>query len=78
MDGVELVEIYPILGRRDGKMDLKNLHLRVLKQLWDNPRMPVVEVAERSGLTTKRVRSLISEMIDSRVFLGFNRCEIKR
>lgn len=64
--GVVSAEIHPtILPTRQG-MELTPLHLRILKVLLEDPRLPVVEIAERSGLTARRVRRLLSQLEENR------------
>lgn len=64
--GVVSAEIHPtILPTRPG-MELTPLHLRILKVLLEDPRLPVVEIAERSGLTARRVRRLLSQLEENR------------
>ena len=64
--GVVNAEIHPtIIPTRPG-MELSPLHLRILKVLLEDPRLPVVEIAVRSGLTARRVRRLLSQLEESR------------
>ena len=58
-------EIHVLLYPRGKKTTLTNLQLRVLKQLVDNPRMSIVELAELAGMTARRVRRIIDELQES-------------
>lgn len=62
IDGVEKAELHNIVGDLGEKMNLSKTHLRVLKPLFDDPRLPIIEVAKRSGLTSRRARRLIKEL----------------
>ncbi len=64
--GVEKTELHPILSPKGTEIVLTKLHLRILSCLVDNPRMSLVDIASMSGLTAKRVRRLLDEMVDSR------------
>ncbi|MHA1959246.1 MAG: Lrp/AsnC family transcriptional regulator [Candidatus Thorarchaeota archaeon] len=65
--GVVDVEIHPILVKRGKKAKLSNLDLRILKELVNNPRMPVTEIARQTGLTSKRVRGVIKRLVEGEV-----------
>jgi DNA-binding Lrp family transcriptional regulator len=54
---------------RGNKVNLTNLHLRVLEPLIEDPHMPIAEVAKLAGLSAKRVRKIIQELIRSRGIL---------
>jgi DNA-binding Lrp family transcriptional regulator len=58
-------EIHVLLYPRGKKTTLTNLQLRVLKQLVDNPRMSIVELAELTGMTARRVRRIVDELQES-------------
>jgi DNA-binding Lrp family transcriptional regulator len=62
IDGVEKTEFHSIVGDLGEKMKLSKTHLRVLKPLFKDPRLPIVEVAKRAGLTARRARRLIKEL----------------
>ncbi len=65
IESIEGSEIHQIIEPRGSHMELKNMHLRVLKPLLDEPRLSVVEISNRSGLTARRVRRLLSQLEDS-------------
>jgi DNA-binding Lrp family transcriptional regulator len=62
LDSVENVEIHTFLRKWGGTMKLTKTHLRVLEPLLDDPRMPIVDIAQKTGLTARRVRRLIREL----------------
>jgi DNA-binding Lrp family transcriptional regulator len=66
LESVKRVEMHTILVKRGGKMELNSLHLRVLLRLVDDPRMPIVEIAKRAGMTARRVRRLLQEIEESK------------
>lgn len=59
------VEIHPIITSQGTQMELTPLHLRILKPLIDEPRLSVVEVADKTGLTARRVRRLLTQLEES-------------
>jgi len=65
IEGVEQAELHNIVGDIGEKMKLSKTHLRVLKPLFEDPRLPIIEVAKRAGLTARRARRLIKELEDS-------------
>ncbi|MFQ5833710.1 MAG: AsnC family transcriptional regulator [Candidatus Thorarchaeota archaeon] len=68
LDSVIKVEIHTIATDPGKKVDLTNMHLRVLRHLIDDPRMIISELARRSGLTARRVRKLLTDLIEGRGF----------
>jgi DNA-binding Lrp family transcriptional regulator len=58
-------EIHPIIIHPGQKIELTKLHLRILKFLVEDPRLSVVEIANKSGLTARRVRRLLGELEES-------------
>ena len=65
-DCVHNIETHQILRPPDHIMELSKLHLRVIKTLMEDPRMSIVEIADQSGLTARRVRKLLNEIIDGK------------
>ncbi|MFW9964902.1 MAG: winged helix-turn-helix transcriptional regulator [Candidatus Sifarchaeia archaeon] len=65
LDSVESTELHTIIGTWGAKMKLTKTHLRVLEPLLKDPRLPIVDVAQMTGLTARRVRRLIGELEDS-------------
>jgi DNA-binding Lrp family transcriptional regulator len=64
IEGITGVEIHKLRSPRGKRVDFKPLQLRVLNCLVEDPRMPATEVASKTGLTPRRVRSIISQLID--------------
>jgi DNA-binding Lrp family transcriptional regulator len=65
LSGIEQVELHPLLIKKGGKLELSGLHLRILNCLVDNPRMSIIDIAQQTGLTARRARKLVHEMIDN-------------
>jgi len=63
--GVLSAEIHPTIIPSGQGMNLTPLHLRILKVLIEEPRLPIVEIAEKSGLTSRRVRRLLGQLEES-------------
>ncbi|MFW9934350.1 MAG: winged helix-turn-helix transcriptional regulator [Candidatus Thorarchaeota archaeon] len=61
-DCVHAIETHQLLSQPGYSMDFSKLHLRVLKTLRDDPRMSIVDIADQSGLTARRVRKLVDEI----------------
>jgi DNA-binding Lrp family transcriptional regulator len=61
-DSVDQVDLHVLLYPRGGKTEFTTLELRVIKHLIDDPRMPIVEIAKQSGLTSRRVRKILGEL----------------
>jgi DNA-binding Lrp family transcriptional regulator len=67
LESVENAEIHTFIRSWGAKMNLTKTHLRVLAPLLDDPRLPIVDVAQQAGLTARRVRRLIRELEESGV-----------
>lgn len=74
LESVSNVELFPyvdklesntITARRGDLIELTNLHLRILRYLEEDPRMSVIDLAKISGLTAKRTRKLVRELLES-------------
>ena len=63
---VEDVEIHPLPIEKGQKASLSNIQLRVLAPLIDYPRMPISKIAKQTGLTARRVRRTLNELIEQR------------
>ena len=64
IEGVTRVDIHKLRSPRGMKVEFKPLQLRVLNCLIENPRMPATEVADKTGLTPRRVRRTINQLIE--------------
>jgi len=65
LGGVLDVELHPIIQSKGNKMELSKLDLRVLSVLLEDPRMQVVDISERTGLTARRVRRIVKNLEES-------------
>jgi len=65
LKGIGEVEMNPLINRSRGKkVEFTKAQLRIIKVLLDDPRMPISKIALESGMTTKRVRKLLNELIE--------------
>jgi DNA-binding Lrp family transcriptional regulator len=64
-ESVEDVELHTLIFPKGQKFQLKNLHLRVLRCLLDDPRLPVTKVAKKTGLAARSVSRAIDEILES-------------
>jgi len=64
IDGITGVEIHQLQVPQGKKVDLKPLQLRVLRCLVEDPRLPVTDIANKTGLTPRRVRRILSQLIE--------------
>jgi Lrp/AsnC family leucine-responsive transcriptional regulator len=64
LDGVEDVELHTLVSKRGTKTDLSTNHLKALFYLRDNPRISIVDLARESGMTARRVRRLVTELVE--------------
>lgn len=60
-------EIHPIPTNRGGMMKLSPLHLKVIKSLRDNPRKPITSISKECGLTSRRVRGILKNLIEENI-----------
>jgi DNA-binding Lrp family transcriptional regulator len=65
-ESVRNIETHQLLIDRGSIIELSNPHLRVLKRLVKDPRMSIVDIAEESGLTARRVRKLVNDLVQSK------------
>jgi DNA-binding Lrp family transcriptional regulator len=65
-DCVHNIETHQLLSSPGLSMEFSTLHLRLLKILRDDPRASIVDIANQSGLTARRVRKLVNELVDSK------------
>ncbi len=65
IESIEKTEVHQTIVPLGTHMDLSRLHLRVLKPLLHEPRLSVVEVSRKSGLTARRVRRLLNQLEES-------------
>ncbi|MFW9845878.1 MAG: winged helix-turn-helix transcriptional regulator [Candidatus Thorarchaeota archaeon] len=65
LESVVSAEIHPLVVKHGMEMKMSGLHIRVLRHLIDDPRMSIADLSERTGLTSRRVRRLVTELIES-------------
>ena len=63
LDKVDEVELHLINVDRGKKVDLKRIHMQVISALIENSRVSVAEVVRRTGLTPRRVKRALEEII---------------
>ena len=71
LSGVDEVEIHPLKRMsvtKGKKMDLTRHHLLVLRSLLKDARKPIHEIADETGLSRKRVRRVLQELMESGAF----------
>ncbi len=76
LKSVQSVELHTYLTRPGKKIELKKLHLRVLACLDEDARMSIIEIVKKTGLSARRVRRALNEMIESRAVFFRARLEL--
>ena len=66
LDSVVEAELHTIIGGWGPKLNLTKTHLRVLEPVLEDPRLSIVEIAQRTGFTARRVRRLLREFEEHR------------
>jgi DNA-binding Lrp family transcriptional regulator len=61
---VTKVEMHTLIFKAGKKTVLSRTQLKVLRCLREDPRMRIIEIAEKSGLTARKVRSTIQTLLD--------------
>ncbi|MFW9808402.1 MAG: winged helix-turn-helix transcriptional regulator [Candidatus Thorarchaeota archaeon] len=61
---VRSVELHTIISPVGKKVELANLHLRILAVLKNNPRAMINDIAQETGLAPKTVRRAIRELME--------------
>ncbi len=59
--GTSNVEIHTLIADRGLKIDLTPSHLKVLRCLREDARVPVSEISRQTGLTPRRIRGIIED-----------------
>jgi len=62
---VTKVELHTLTWEVGKKTEFTNLQLKVLRCLVDDPRMSIEDISKRSGLTAKRTRTILNQLIES-------------
>jgi len=65
VEGVTRVDVHPMPYEPRPTLALTHLFLRVLRVLADDARAPTSEIAKQTGLTARRVRRAVQEMVKS-------------
>ncbi len=65
LESVNEIEVHTLPFPPGGKKNLTEIDLRVLAPLLDDPRMRVSDIARISGLTVRRVRRTLDDLIES-------------
>jgi DNA-binding Lrp family transcriptional regulator len=68
LESVIDVEMHTLLRQRGSKIKLTKLHLRVLRQLQEDARMSITDIANNTGLSARRVRRTLSDITESGAF----------
>ncbi len=61
-DGVTEVETHTLLTEKGGKVNFSPLQLKVLRQLRENARMSIVNLAKQTGLTARTIRRVLEQL----------------
>ncbi|NHJ14181.1 MAG: winged helix-turn-helix transcriptional regulator [Candidatus Thorarchaeota archaeon] len=61
-EGVTEVRVHHLLIEHGERIAFKKMDLKVLACLYEDPRMSAAEISSRTGIATKRVRRLLSEL----------------
>ena len=64
LESVTEIEVHTIPRPRGQKNDLTKQQVRILAPLLDNPRMRIADIAKHTGLTARRVRRTLNELIE--------------
>jgi DNA-binding Lrp family transcriptional regulator len=68
LESVKDVNLHTLIFPRGNKMELKKAHIKVLSSLVVDARMSIRSIAQETGMTAKRVRRVIGELVDSGAF----------
>jgi DNA-binding Lrp family transcriptional regulator len=66
---VKNIELFPLLMNLGGRADLSRTELTILKFLMENPRMPISEVSSRSGISSRMVSTIITDLVDRGIIM---------
>jgi len=64
IDGVHDVDVHTEKTSDGSRVEFTPLQMRVLRYLIEDARMPVPKIAEKTGLTPRRVRRILKQLID--------------
>jgi len=69
LESVTELEVHTIPRPRGQKKNLTKQQVRILAPLLDNPRMRIADIAKHTGLTARRVRRTLDELIEGEYVL---------
>ncbi|MGY5858810.1 MAG: winged helix-turn-helix transcriptional regulator [Candidatus Thorarchaeota archaeon] len=64
LNDVAHFELHNERSPKGNKVEFRPLQIRVLNSLVEDPRAPATAIAEKTGLTPRRVRKIIQQLID--------------
>jgi DNA-binding Lrp family transcriptional regulator len=65
-ESVKSVEMHPLCIKETGKkVEFNKLELRVIATLVEDARMSISEIAEKTGLTSRRVRRILTNLMEN-------------
>jgi DNA-binding Lrp family transcriptional regulator len=64
VNNVAHIELHTLHSPRGNKVEFKPLQIRILKSLVEDPRAPATTIAKQTGLTPRRVRKIIQQLLD--------------
>ncbi|MHA1137115.1 MAG: winged helix-turn-helix transcriptional regulator [Candidatus Thorarchaeota archaeon] len=65
LNNVAHFELHTERAPKGNKVEFKPLQIRVLNSLVEDPRAAATEIAEKTGLTPRRVRKIIQQLLES-------------
>ncbi|MCK5152478.1 MAG: winged helix-turn-helix transcriptional regulator [Candidatus Thorarchaeota archaeon] len=65
IDCVVSVDTHPLLTAKGGTLELKKVHLGVLRTLTEDARMQISEIARKTGMTARSARRALNQMLES-------------
>ncbi|MHA2096881.1 MAG: winged helix-turn-helix transcriptional regulator [Candidatus Hodarchaeales archaeon] len=64
---VNNIELFPTISPNGTKVQLSQTELIILKNLFENPRIPISEIARRSGIAPGMITDILNNLIHSGV-----------
>ena len=70
LPNIRNIEIFSrFLNYWGGKIDFTNSHMKILRCLQKDPRMPISEIAKESSLPSRHIKAIINQMRESEAVL---------
>ena len=66
---VNNIELFPLLMDRGGKIEFSRTELTILKYLMENPRIPISEISNKSGISSKMISTIITDLSERGIVL---------